>query len=97
MRVKSLASILAVVLLAATLLSPMGCASQDVAEGERSSEETVTGEPPSEAVKYEDGYRFEQNGWSYVHIEGAPYDRGYQHGYLMAPSSRHDPQELSTT
>jgi hypothetical protein len=23
-------------------------------------------------------------GWIYLHIEGKPYDRGYQHGYLMA-------------
>lgn len=31
------------------------------------------------------GYRFEKDGWTYLHIEGAPYERGYQHGYLMAP------------
>jgi len=31
------------------------------------------------------GYRFFQDGWTYLHIEGAPYERGYQHGYLMAP------------
>ncbi len=31
------------------------------------------------------GYRFEQAGWIYLHIEGDPYERGYQHGYLMAP------------
>jgi len=31
-----------------------------------------------------DGYRFDTDGWTYLHIEGAPYDRGYQHGYLMA-------------
>ncbi|MCK9631230.1 MAG: phospholipase B family protein [Methanoregula sp.] len=30
------------------------------------------------------GYRFEKDGWTYLHIEGAPYERGYQHGYLMA-------------
>lgn len=30
------------------------------------------------------GYRYPRSGWLYVHIEGAPYDRGYQHGYLLA-------------
>src|SRR5690606_4261248 len=31
------------------------------------------------------GYRFERAGWIYLHIEGEPYERGYQHGWLMAP------------
>lgn len=26
-----------------------------------------------------------QNGWIYVHLEGAPAEIGYQHGYLLAP------------
>src|ERR1700685_3317466 len=30
-------------------------------------------------------YRFERGGWIYVHLEGAPHDIGYQHGYLLAP------------
>ena len=30
------------------------------------------------------GYRYPRGGWLYVHIEGAPYERGYQHGYLLA-------------
>lgn len=30
-------------------------------------------------------YRFEQNGWVYVHLEGSPADIGFQHGYLLAP------------
>jgi hypothetical protein len=30
-------------------------------------------------------YRFESGGWIYVHLEGAPHDIGYQHGYLLAP------------
>ena len=29
-------------------------------------------------------YRYPQNGWAVLHIEGEPYDRGYQHGWLMA-------------
>ncbi len=30
-------------------------------------------------------YRFQQGGWTYVHLEGSPTDVGYQHGYLLAP------------
>jgi hypothetical protein len=30
-------------------------------------------------------YRFEQGGWTYVHLEGSPETIGYQHGYLLAP------------
>lgn len=31
------------------------------------------------------GYRFESGGWIYVHLEGSPFNIGYQHGYLLAP------------
>ena len=34
--------------------------------------------------KYEKGYRYEKEGWIYVHIEGAPYERGFQYGFLVA-------------
>src|ERR1700674_4274614 len=30
-------------------------------------------------------YRFQQGGWTYVHLEGSPSDVGFQHGYLLAP------------
>src|SRR5271155_2450570 len=30
-------------------------------------------------------YRFERGGWIYMHLEGAPHDIGFQHGYLLAP------------
>jgi hypothetical protein len=30
-------------------------------------------------------YRFERNGWIYVHLEGSPHDIGYQHGFLLGP------------
>lgn len=29
-------------------------------------------------------YRFDQNGWTYVHLQGTPEQVGYQHGYLLA-------------
>lgn len=31
------------------------------------------------------GYRFDCNGWIYLHTEGSPSERGFQHGYLLAP------------
>ena len=30
-------------------------------------------------------YRFQQGGWTYVHLEGSAGDIGFQHGYLLAP------------
>ena len=38
-----------------------------------------------DVTRYGDGYRFESNGWIYLHIEGQPYERGFQHGRLLAP------------
>jgi len=29
-------------------------------------------------------YRFQQGGWTYVHLEGSPSQVGFQHGYLLA-------------
>ncbi|HOQ60438.1 MAG TPA: C45 family autoproteolytic acyltransferase/hydrolase [Vicinamibacterales bacterium] len=30
-------------------------------------------------------YRFDRNGWTFVHLEGAPAEIGFQHGYRLAP------------
>lgn len=41
--------------------------------------------PAKDAVRtFGPAYRYPSGGWIYLHIEGKPYDRGYQHGYLMA-------------
>jgi hypothetical protein len=41
--------------------------------------------PARDAVKtFGPAYRYPAAGWIYLYIEGKPYDRGYQHGYLMA-------------
>lgn len=29
-------------------------------------------------------YRFQQGGWTYVHLEGSPAEIGFEHGYLLA-------------
>jgi len=40
---------------------------------------------PYENVKwYNNGFRYDDKGWIFIHIEGAPYERGYQYGYLIA-------------
>ena len=34
--------------------------------------------------QYEKGHRYNIQGWVYIHIEGEPYERGYQYGYLAS-------------
>jgi len=60
-----------------TLFCVLGCV--------RSTNGATTLETGREITQYGSGYRFDENGWVYVHIEGAPYERGFQHGYLVAP------------
>src|SRR5579862_609984 len=36
-------------------------------------------------ARLQKAYRFQQGGWTYVHLEGSPAQIGYQHGYLLAP------------
>src|SRR5438067_3225450 len=38
----------------------------------------------SEDDRLKGSYRFEQNGWIYIHLEGSPEQIGYQHGKLLA-------------
>jgi len=35
-------------------------------------------------ARLEKAYRFQQGGWTYVHLEGSPSEIGYQHGYILA-------------
>ncbi len=39
----------------------------------------------ADQARLKPAYRFERNGWIYIHLEGSPGDIGYQHGYLLAP------------
>jgi len=54
--------------------------------GIRLVEADPNGVAPSKASvrTFGPAYRFPQHGWIYLHIEGAPYERGFQHGYLMS-------------
>ena len=50
-------------------------------------EEIASGDewPARAAVQtFGPAYRYPATGWIYLHIEGQPYERGYQHGHLMA-------------
>jgi len=40
---------------------------------------------PVTVQRFGAGYRYPQAGWAVVHIEGKPYERGVQHGRLLAP------------
>jgi len=39
---------------------------------------------PASVQRYGPAYRFPQAGWIVLHIEGEPYERGYQHGKLLS-------------
>jgi hypothetical protein len=55
-------------------------------EGVRLEESSSSEEwPVRDAVEtFGPAYRYPAAGWIYLHIEGQPYERGYQHGHLMA-------------
>jgi len=59
------------------LLLPTAFIITGLAEGKENSDIIHSG-------RYGDGYRYNAQGWIYLHIEGRPYERGYQHGYLLA-------------
>jgi hypothetical protein len=40
---------------------------------------------PRSVQRWGSGYRYPQDGWIVLHIEGEPYERGVQHGRLLAP------------
>ena len=39
--------------------------------------------------------RHEKSGWIYLHIEGKPEERGFQHGYLLAKEIKEALMEMS--
>lgn len=67
------------------LMMGSGCVKPlDESANQAGRREEPNGTGRSEVTTYDKGYRWEENGWIYVHIEGEPYDRGFQHGYLVA-------------
>src|SRR6184192_2928797 len=65
--------LLAVLLLALSCLSPGSARAADYQPDPRSVQ------------RHGKGYRYPQAGWIVLHVEGEPYERGYQHGRLLAP------------
>src|SRR5256885_11957442 len=39
---------------------------------------------PATVERFGKAYRYPQAGWIVLHVEGEPYERGYQHGHLLA-------------
>jgi hypothetical protein len=44
----------------------------------------ATAVPGPYARRLAGSYTFQENGWTYVHLQGTPEDIGFQHGYLLA-------------
>ncbi len=44
----------------------------------------AAGPDPNAVRRHGPGYRYPQAGWVVLHIEGKPYDRGFQHGSLLS-------------
>lgn len=72
------------VIIVQTVLSLLLTAGGSQADDGRSSAAAFTPDPAAEQ-RFGRAYRFPQAGWIVLHIEGAPYERGYQHGRLLAP------------
>ena len=62
-----------ILVLLLTILFPISSAN-----GEENNLEIIT------SGQYGKGYRYNIQGWVYIHIEGEPYERGYQYGYLAS-------------
>ena len=46
-------------------------------------------EAPKDDARLKHGFRRpQQNGWTFVHLQGTPLEIGFQHGYLLAAGDR---------
>jgi hypothetical protein len=59
-------------------LSPTARAASPVASNQEYAPD------PASVQRYGPAYQYPQAGWIVLHVEGEPYDRGYQHGRLLA-------------
>lgn len=73
------------VLLAAAILCSMILVALFVLGGAPSVAASSDKTDPSSDPRLKKAYRFTQDGWTYVHLEGSPSEIGFQHGYLLAP------------
>ena len=79
MKLRSLTLFLALIALAASLIVLAPTAGVRAA-----SPDPPQPGPQANDVRLAKAYRFEQGGWTYVHLEGSPATIGFQHGYLLA-------------
>ena len=57
----------------------------------------VTAYVPMDQVKWSGpGFRYDDGGWIFVHVEGEPYPRGRQYGELVAPELARYLEKLAT-
>ncbi len=64
------------------LIAPTIGLSQQSAVAQAANSHSASASPDPRLRK---AYRFQQGGWTYVHLEGSPEQIGFQHGYLLAP------------
>ncbi len=73
------------ILFTGAIVLAMGSTSVHAADPQRSPNPEPFQPDSATVQRFGSGYRYPQAGWTVLHIEGEPYERGYQHGRLMAP------------
>ena len=59
--------------------------SEDAKEQTKATIAAARARVASSDARLRGAYSFERGGWIYVHLEGDPFNIGFQHGYLLAP------------
>src|SRR5579862_3021169 len=83
-------SLVTLVALSCVLLAVLLCsdvwrsAEAEQAKADASSRSLAASQRGADDPRLAKAFRFERGGWIYVHLEGAPHDIGFQHGYLLA-------------
>ena len=72
-------------ILAIAALTAPGLVARGAGPAPSAASKQEYGPDPASVVRFGPAYRYPQSGWIVLHIEGSPYDRGYQHGRLLAP------------
>jgi hypothetical protein len=70
--------------LALCVIAAAGCRQRGSSEPASAVPAPAVTAEQAAAQKAEPSYRFERNGWTFVHLEGTPSQIGYQHGYRLA-------------
>jgi len=79
-----LAAVVLALLASGLLLSPLGRTTFAVGGSPKIGAGGQDG-PNASDSRLQGAYRFAQDGWIYIHLEGAPAQIGFQHGYLLVP------------